>query len=578
MNGRLKWAVYGWMALASGAAFGAWPHESVLPHAYFAEKPDFAFDASGRMVVACVADESVAGSRRFIKVMVDGTSGWSFENTVPVDSLGAVVEDLRLVLSNSEARVFAVIAAPDAQGNPVRRVYRVERRSSRIGDWRAVLVGGAPPGGPGDAVRMQVYPDGSVWALRVQPGSGAGARLTWQYAASASWIPLAPISLPAGETVVDVAAAGDASGVFHAVALLYNSRSSAAYSLKYFAFNAAAPAWTEETVVSPTPYPLAGPVLALSPWGGPQALCRIQLQPGSPQGLFYTVRNGPGVWAPELVDIADFINGWDLAVDSRGIPHAAYHGRKGAQYLDRYATRYNDYTFARWTVSQSYNLTRDQCLRLDAAGVPHILFVTTEDFPKLDASLIHARALRYDIRGFVVERLTAALVGLARVKLTWEGGAESIQFLSNVKGEYVFPALPSDHYSVSMDNQKGFRFVPRFAGGTAYEFRPLAQNESRKDFYAVGLYSISGRVMDLFGRGKGHLQMGLWDAGAGRWRYTTTDASGAYVFSEVASKSYTIRPQDARYTYTPASRSYPTVTNSLAAQNFTINFTPVPLP
>jgi len=134
--------------------------------------------------------------------------------------------------------------------------------------------------------------------------------------------------------------------------------------------------------------------------------------------------------------------------------------------------------------------------------------------------------------------------GLGGVTLRLSNGATAT---TDAGGDYAFAELAAGSYTLT-PVKAGDRFspAPRVVHARA---DAAGQNFSGAASAASG-FSISGRVATPEGAPVGGLSLTL-NGG----RATTTEASGNYTFADLASgATYTVKPEDARYRFSPGSR------------------------
>jgi uncharacterized delta-60 repeat protein len=175
-------------------------------------------------------------------------------------------------------------------------------------------------------------------------------------------------------------------------------------------------------------------------------------------------------------------------------------------------------------------------------------------------------------------RVLSGTAGLNGVTVQLRNGAGSViatattaASASGVAGYYSFPAAPAGlDYTVTPVPGPVYSFTP-----ATRSYTNLSANQSAQNFAAARkTYTVSGRVL-LGAAGLNGVTVQLRNSSGAviRSAVTATSASGAvgsYSFAGVpAGYAYTVTPApSAVYTFTPATRSYASLTAAQANQNF----------
>lgn len=138
------------------------------------------------------------------------------------------------------------------------------------------------------------------------------------------------------------------------------------------------------------------------------------------------------------------------------------------------------------------------------------------------------------------------------------GGAASATTITDNLGNYSFSGLASGNYTVT-PRKSDFRFSPSSRSETISTSDVTGINFSASQPGSGTTYSISGTISPAAnGAGVTILLAGAASAS------TTTDSSGKYTFSGLASGSYTLTPSDSAYSFSPAG-----LNETIAAANVT---------
>lgn len=143
---------------------------------------------------------------------------------------------------------------------------------------------------------------------------------------------------------------------------------------------------------------------------------------------------------------------------------------------------------------------------------------------------------------------TSGSAGLAGVAMTLSGAGSALVD-TDVSGNYSFSGLANGSYTIT-PAKTGFTFTPSSSAQTVSN-----ANITNVNFIAAAssapTFSMSGTIT-ISGGGTGVSGVAMTLSGAGS-ATATTDASGNYVFSGLASGSYTITPAKTGFTFTPPS-------------------------
>ncbi len=151
-----------------------------------------------------------------------------------------------------------------------------------------------------------------------------------------------------------------------------------------------------------------------------------------------------------------------------------------------------------------------------------------------------------DSRNFGIDRVTVMLEGA-----TDDGAPVTRIGATDSMGSFAIEHVRNGTYTVS-PSKTGFGFYP-----SSRDVRVQGSNKDVELFTAYSTsgedgasgVSISGRVVDSFGRGIAGVSVAL--SGEEVLRAATTDNNGSYSFTRLANGTYRVAPSSNRYTFNP---------------------------
>ena len=173
----------------------------------------------------------------------------------------------------------------------------------------------------------------------------------------------------------------------------------------------------------------------------------------------------------------------------------------------------------------------------------------------------------YILSGRVIDGTGA---GLSNILVTVTGSQQRVE-VTDGKGNYAIGGLFAGGNFTFRPSQNGFFFNPSAVGFTNL---PPGNRVVPTFVGTMHPYTISGQVKDKLGNPLSSVFLTLHRVGGSENLGASTNASGNYSFSNVASEAtYSVTPAKAGFSFSPASATF-----SNPSGNQTANFTATPLP
>ncbi|OGS19767.1 MAG: hypothetical protein A3J83_03380 [Elusimicrobia bacterium RIFOXYA2_FULL_40_6] len=170
----------------------------------------------------------------------------------------------------------------------------------------------------------------------------------------------------------------------------------------------------------------------------------------------------------------------------------------------------------------------------------------------------------YFIIGNVVRRYTTTPISAVTMTLSGAGSGVST---TDDTGYYDFTGLLEGNYTV-MPSKTGYTFIP-----SSKIYSPLNSNQYVQDFEGTPPatnYNISGYIKNSSSAAISAVTVTLSGSDSGSIQ---TDASGYYLFSDLGAGNYTVTPTKTGYSFSPSSKTYPSLSAAQDNQNYTGTFT-----
>jgi subtilisin family serine protease len=164
----------------------------------------------------------------------------------------------------------------------------------------------------------------------------------------------------------------------------------------------------------------------------------------------------------------------------------------------------------------------------------------------------------FSVRGRVVDQSGN---GIAGVCILQSVPSTDCNVRTDAGGNFVFANLPAGQSYMFAPSAPGFTFTPNFR-----TVDTLNGDVTLADFVARGLFNVTGRVVDVAGKGLGGAFV---SSGAPDFRSTNTDASGNYtLFQLAAGATHTVTASLSGYTIAPPSQIVASLDSNRALPDF----------